>query len=168
LKKTFFILICILLCSFLTGCDEKPVVYTGNLETYTDSQLELYSNDCFVLMNNNQRVMYGMYSKENASVYLTVPATANTKEKSYTVIVDEEAKTFAEPKKDPAADFGEFLSDTILNSIENFKKENEPTLNSIVDSVKNATTSAVNAVSNLLSEGINKIDKALNEEQQKK
>ena len=108
--------------------------------------------------------MYGMYSKENTSVYLTVPATAATKEKSYTVIVDEEAKTFAEPKKDPAADFGEFLSETILNTIENFKKENEPTLNNIVDSVKNATTSAANAVSNLLSEGINQIDKALSED----
>lgn len=162
MKKTLIGFITLLF--IFIGCDEKPLVYTGKLESYTNAKLALYSNELFELLNNEERVMYGMYSKEETSVYLTVPASAGTKEKSYTVIIDEEAKTFAEPKTNPAEDFGEFLSDTILNTIENFKKENEPTLNSIVDSVKNATTSAVNAVSNLLSEGLNQIDKALSED----
>ncbi len=163
--KKIFLLVALLLVIFLySSCDEKPVIYTGNLENYNNAQLALYSNDVFELLNNEQRVMYGMYTKEETTVYLTVPAKAAAKEKSFTVIINEEAKTFSVPVTNPVADFGEFLSDTILNSIEKFKKESEPTLNNIVDGVKNATTSAVNAVSDLLTEGLNHIDKALNED----
>ena len=99
MKKTLIGFIALLFIFLFIGCDEKPLVYTGKLESYTNAKLALYSNELFELLNNEERVMYGMYSKEETSVKLTFPASAGAKEKSYTDILDVEAKTFAEVLK---------------------------------------------------------------------